>query len=250
VAPPTALDENGISGNREFPSTSWSVIANARDAGSPDYVRHLERLVRLYWRPVYSLIRHGWHKCHDDAKDLTQEFFARVVLDRELVKAYAPERGSFRSLVRAAITSFMRDVAREAGSQKRGGGRMPASLESVGEEAAPLVPGAEALTPEQIFDLAWNASVLEAAVGILERRLKAEGKAAAFEVFRRYDLEGDSAEMSYADLGRDVGLTAPQVKHALLGARAAFREVVTELVRGYVDAPADLAAELRRLLGA
>jgi hypothetical protein len=42
----------------------------------------------------------------------------------------------------------------------------------------------------------------------------------------------------------------PQVKHALLLARAAFREIVTELVRGYVDDPADLATELRRLFGA
>ncbi len=73
---------------------------------------HMRRLVELYWRPIYSVIRHAYSKSHDDAKDLTQEFFATVMLDRELVKRYAPERGSFRALLRTALTYFMRDVAR------------------------------------------------------------------------------------------------------------------------------------------
>src|SRR5262245_34630128 len=106
------VSESGIHGNREFPSTSWSVIVHAQDASSPDYARHLRRLVELYWRPVYSVIRQSWSRSHDDAKDLTQDFFATVVLDRELVKTYAPERGSFRTLLRTAITRFMQDVVR------------------------------------------------------------------------------------------------------------------------------------------
>ncbi len=244
------VTDRGIGGDREFPSTSWSVILQVRDPGSPDYARHLSRLVELYWRPVYSVIRHGWNKSHDDAKDLTQDFFATVVFDRDLVKAYAPERGSFRSLVRKAITHFMRDVGRDADRQKRGGGALPVSLEKITEDAIEAVPGAERLTPEQIFDVAWNEAVMSEAVAILEKKLKADGKAAAFEAFRRYDLDGDSADLSYAALGQSLSMTAPQVKHALLQARATFREIVTDIVRGYVDDPADLAAELRNLFGA
>jgi RNA polymerase sigma factor (sigma-70 family) len=244
------VSDSGISGDREFPSTSWSVIVHAQDPTSPDYARHLRRLVELYWRPVYCVIRQAWARRHDDAKDLTQEFFATVVLDRELVRSYAPERGSFRTLLRTALSRFMQDVARGTGRQKRGGGSMPVSLDGVGEETVDPVPGAEAMTPEQIFDLAWNEAVMSEAVALLGKRLRAEGKAAAFEVFRRYDFEGDSAEMSYAEIGAALSMTAPQVKHALGQARTAFREIVTDLVRGYVDDPADLAAELRSLFGA
>lgn len=244
------VSDTGIQGEREFPSTSWSAIRKAQDPGSPEYERHLRRLIELYWRPVYCVIRHGWTRGNDDAKDLTQEFFATVVLDRELVRSYVPERGSFRSLLRAAITSFMRNVARDAGRQKRGGGVSPLSLDAFGLDTLEALPDADKMSPEQIFDTTWNQVVMAEAVGLLARKLEAEGKAQAFEVFRRYDLEGDSADLSYAALGAKLGLSGPQVKHALQHARATFREIVTDIVRGYVDGPEDLAAELRSLFGA
>jgi RNA polymerase sigma factor (sigma-70 family) len=242
------ISDGGIDGDREFPSTAWSVIVHARDAGAPDYAQQLGRLVELYWRPVYSVIRHGSGRSHDDAKDLTQDFFATVVFDRELLRVYAPERGSFRSLLRTALARFLHDVARGAGRQKRGSGKLPVSLDGISELAAD--PTVENLTPEQIFDSAWNQAVLTEAVARLEQRLRAGDRAAVFEVFRRYDVDGDSAEASYAEVGQEVGMTVPQVKHALREARAAFRELVTELVQGYVDDPANLTAELRSLFGA
>lgn len=244
------VSASGISGDREFPSTAWSVIIRARDPSSPDYLQNLGRLVELYWRPVYCAVRQGWGKNHDDAKDLTQEFFATVILDRGLLKSYARERGSFRTLLRATLFHFMRDIARSARRQKRGRGETALPLDTIGEEATAPVPGAEKMSPEQIFDLGWNQVVMSEALELLEKRLAAAGKTAAFEVFRRYDLEDQSSELSYADLGEALDLTAPQVKHALREARATFREIVTDLVRDYVDDPADLAAELRSLFGA
>lgn len=244
-----SVTEGGIDGEREFPSTSWSVILHAGDPASPDYARNLQRLIELYWRPVYCVIRHAYAKSHDEAKDLTQEFFATVVLDREVVQRYAPERGSFRAFLRPTITYFMRDVARESGRQKRGGGAPVVSLDRIGGTVVAPLPGAESLTPEQMFDRAWNETVLEEAMALLQKRLAAEGKSVAFEVFRRYDLEGEGEQSSYAELGQAMSLSAPQVKHALIHAREALREVVTDLVRGYVDDASDLAVELRALLG-
>jgi RNA polymerase sigma factor (sigma-70 family) len=243
------ISESGIEGAREFPSTSWSVMVHARDPSSPDYAHHLARLVELYWRPVYSVIRQGWSRAHDEAKDLTQEFFATVVLDRELLRSYSPERGSFRALLRTAIKHFMHDLARVAGARKRGGGAAVASLDHIGAESVAVVPGAEGMTPEQIFDLAWTQSVMSQATTRLQEQLAADGKATAFEAFRRYDLEGGSDTDTYAELGRSLGLSEQQVRHALMHARAAFRETVTDVVRGYVDDPADLAAELDSLFG-
>lgn len=242
------VSDSGISGDREFPLTSWSAIRNAQDPGSPEYQRHLHRLIELYWRPVYSVIRHGWGRSHDDAKDLTQEFFAQVILDRELARTYEPARGSFRGLLRAAITSFMRMAVRDAARLKRGGGKTILSLDAFGEGTVEGMPDAEGLAPEEIFDRAWNASVMAQAIALLERKLVGDGKAQVFEVFRRYDLDPDPS-VSYAELGTALDLSPAQVKHALIQARGALREIVTDVVRGYVDGPDDLAVELRRLLG-
>src|SRR5688500_2497147 len=105
---------NGISGDRDFPETSWSAIRHAQDPGSPEYQRQLRQLVALYWRPVYVVIRHAWSKTPDDAKDLTQQFFADVVFSGALIQSFAPERGSFRKLLRAAINNFVRNSVRDA----------------------------------------------------------------------------------------------------------------------------------------
>ncbi len=242
------IDDTGISGNREFPETAWSMIRHARDPGSAEYTRHLKRLVELYWRPVYFVIRYSWAKTDDDAKDLAQEFFATVIFDWELLRSYVPERGSFRGLLRAALTSFMRNTIRDAGRQKRGGGMPTLSLNDdhgIGDH----IPDAAALTPDQIFDVAWNQVVMGRAVAMLEKKLIEEGRTSTFTVFRRYDLEGDSATHSYSALGAELGLSVPQIKHALGHARALFRDIVTEVVRGYVDGPDELAAELRSLFG-
>ncbi len=207
----------------------------------------MRRLVELYWRPIYCVIRHAYSKNHDDAKDLTQEFFATVMLDRELVKRYAPERGSFRALLRTALTYFMRDVARGLARQPHGGASViPA--EAISEGALADISGFETLSPEQVFNVSWNETVIAKAILLLESRLMAEGKGAAFTVFRRYHLEDDT-KVSYSDLARETDLTMDQVKHGLAYGRSAFREVVTELVRGYVDDPKALATELRALLG-
>lgn len=241
------ITETGIAGDREFPSTSWSAIRNVQDPTSPEYQRHLRRLVDMYWRPVYCVIRHAWTRTNDDAKDLTQEFFATVIFDRALASSYAPERGSFRALLRTAITSFMRNVMRDANRKKRGGDYAFVPLDHAGP-GLDEIPDAEKLTPEQIFDVAWNQVVMTDAIARLERKLQEEGKPLTFEVFRRYDLEIGTDDPSYASVGQALGLSAPQVKHALNHARATLREIVTDIVRGYVDGPEDLAAELRDLL--
>lgn len=241
--------DSGIPGSREFPDTAWSVIRHARDAESPEYQERLAQLVRMYWRPVYWVIRHGWTRNPDDAKDLTQEFFATVIFDRGLVATYQPARGSFRALLRAAIGSFMKSSVRDAGRLKRGGGARPLSLDEIGADPAELAAGPEGRTPEELFDIAWNHSVMARAIETLEQELAAEGQSDAFAMFRRYDLDGDRAQLSYADLGKELGISGDKVKHTLVRVRARFRDVVTRIVRDYVNGPEELAEELHGFFG-
>lgn len=205
----------------------------------------MRRLIEEYWRPVYWVVRHKWAKSDEDAKDLTQEFFASTLIERPLVRAFVRERGSFRAFLRAALTNFLRDVHKTARRQKRGGAAIVISFDA--KQDLRDLPDLATLSPEAAFDAAWRRLLLGRALGMLERRLEAEGKRVAFDVLRRYDLEG--ADVEYGDVARDTGLTVLQVKRALAYAREALREVVTDLVCGYVDSPATLAEELRHVFG-
>jgi len=242
------ISDSGIAGAKQFPPTSLSGLLAARDPDSPEHRRRLERLAELYWRPVYAVIRSAWSRGPDEARDLTQEFFAAAVLGGNLLSGFHPELGSFRAYLRRAIKYFMCETVRNASRVKRGGDLQFVTLPT--DETQLLSFGLDApQTPEELFDRAWNGTVLTRALALLREKLEAEGRANAYVILERYDLEGDRSAMSYGDLGAELGLTAVQVKQALGHARRAFRALVIEVVRDYVDGPETLDREIEALLG-
>src|SRR3954449_6159624 len=66
-----------------FESTCWTVVLAARARGSPGSKQALETLCRTYWYPIYAFVRR-WGYPAQDAEDLTQEFFARLLLRNDL----------------------------------------------------------------------------------------------------------------------------------------------------------------------
>jgi hypothetical protein len=70
-------DPNAVVSGR-FPSTHWSLIIRAGSPESPNAQAALAELCSAYWYPVYVFIRRKGNG-HDDALDLTQGFFARLL---------------------------------------------------------------------------------------------------------------------------------------------------------------------------
>src|ERR1019366_8184692 len=83
-----------------FPSTQVSLIASA--AGEP---LAMERVVALYWKPVYKFIRVKFRKNNEAAKDLTQGFFASA-LEREFFQRFDPAKAGFRTYLRLVLGCF------------------------------------------------------------------------------------------------------------------------------------------------
>jgi RNA polymerase sigma-70 factor (ECF subfamily) len=89
---------------RRFATTHWSVVIAAAGP-SPDADRALAELCETYWYPVYAFVRRSGHST-DDAADLTQAFFARI-LEKGYVKDARPDRGRFRSFLLASLSHFL-----------------------------------------------------------------------------------------------------------------------------------------------
>jgi len=229
--------------------TSWSVIRQAHDHRSSEYADALQKLIRIYWKPVYCFIRYSWRRGNEDAKDLTQEFFARIVLQNELVRKFIPERGSFRAFLKASVTNFMNNEIRSAGRKKRGGDVNILALETLDFDPRELVRAPREGDPEKAFDEAWRTLVLQRSLERLEERLRQEGKEIYFEVFRRYELDPEQQKgASYKTLGETLGLSMDAVKNYLTRAREAFRDAVTSIVAEYVDNEEDLFREIDAML--
>lgn len=232
---------------RQFPPTSWTVLRQAQHASPEERARAVQPFLELYWKPVYFLVRQAWRKSNEEAKDLTQEFFLRVVLEADLLGRYQRERGGFRGFLKAAVLNFLRDQAKAASALKRGGGGPLVSLPA--DPAAIDAPVDPSLSPEEAFDASWRETVFSKAVALVEKRLRAAGRDRAFDVFRRYDLDPEGPEVSYESLAASLGVSRDAVKDLLKLARSEFRAAVLEVVSEGVEGEDELFREVDELMG-
>src|SRR6185295_8805317 len=88
----------------------------------------LATLCETYWYPLYGFLRGRGHSA-EDAQDLTQAFFARV-LEKDTIGHADPARGRFRSFLLTALKNFAANEHDREFARKRGGGSQIVSLES------------------------------------------------------------------------------------------------------------------------
>lgn len=190
----------------------------------------------LYWKPVYRYIRLRFGKDNEDAKDLTQSFFA-AALQRDFFARFEPAKASFRTYVRMAVERFAANQHAAANRLKRGG---QVEFEPVGEQTA------ASESPEQAFEREWQRQLFSLALDDLRAHCEGSGKQLQFQVFEAYDL-ADGERPSYADLAARHGIAETAVTNHLAWARRTLRTLVTERLRGVTSGEQELRKEARQL---
>lgn len=99
TAPEDAPDRNTLhmlAGAAGFPTTRWTLVVAAADSQRTEAHAALVALCERYWYPLYAYVRRRGYP-PDQAQDLTQEFFVRVLEGRYLDRADRDKDGSERS---------------------------------------------------------------------------------------------------------------------------------------------------------
>jgi RNA polymerase sigma factor (sigma-70 family) len=236
---------------RGFPATHGSVVLATADPDPQLRRQAFEALVAAYWKPVYKYIRIKWPSSNEDAKDLTQAFFTRA-LEKGFFERFDSARARFRTFLRVCVDGFVANERKSAGRLKRGGEVELLSLDFAGADGEMRrqdIPGGMDL--DVFFHQEWVRSLFGLAVDELRRRCEEADKRVPFALFERYDLEGPdaAAKPTYAQLGREFGLSATQVTNYLAYARRQFRQLVLERLRATTGSGAEFQEEARRLLG-
>lgn len=230
-----------------FASTRWSLVAAAGKSSSAESAKALAALCETYWYPLYAYVRRRGHDAHE-AQDLTQEFFA-TLLDKKSLKAADRERGKFRTFLLASLKNFLANAWRKEQAQKRGGGKLPVSLDfSAGENRYSLEPSHE-LTPERIYERRWALTLLEAALSKLREEFVSGGKEDLFEALKGC-LGGEASTEPYADIAARLGTTEGALKTAAHRLRRRCRELLRAEIAQTVASEEDVDEELRQLFAA
>ena len=226
-----------------FVTTHWSVVLTA---GRHDTIRAraaLENLCQTYWPPLYAYVRRRGYSS-EDAQDLTQAFFARL-LERNAVAAVAPEKGRFRSFLLASLNHFLSDEWDKARAQKRGGGKVISFDLQSAETQMGVIP-VENFTPEKAFEHRWAITLLEQVYQRLDAEYRAQGKGLLFDTLRA-TLAGASNAAPYVELAKPLGLSEGAVKVAVHRLRQRYRTLLRETIADTVSTPGEVEDELRYL---
>ena len=238
---------NRSSASDRFAPTRWTRVLEARGE-STEARAALSELCSAYWQPVFSFIRRDGRD-EETARDLTQEFFARLLARRGL-EFVERGHGRFRSYLLGAVKHFLADERVRAHAAKRGGGAIPLALEQPREDATTLtlpVPDPSSPVADAFFDRQWAVTLVDRAVATLAAEETRASRGEQFIVLKPW-LLGDIESRSQGDVARQLGMNEGAVKVAIHRLRKRFRETVKSEIAQTVDEPAQVSEELRYLV--
>jgi RNA polymerase sigma factor (sigma-70 family) len=230
----------------EFRTTHWSVVVSAGVNGSESAFVAMDKLCGTYWYPLFAYVRRRGYS-EDQAKDLTQAFFAQLI-GRNYLSDANPELGRFRTFLLTSLNHFLSNEWNRGQAQKRGGGVEFISLDYVREqEERSLDPGHE-LTPERIYEKRWAEAVLEKVLESL--RSEFDGVSIKrFDILKQF-LTEEKGVNSYANAAQALGMTTQAVKSAVHRLRQRWRELLRDEIAHTMHAAtsAGVDEEIRYLL--
>jgi RNA polymerase sigma-70 factor (ECF subfamily) len=233
---------NTLPGSPEFPTTRWTLVVAAGDPQRKESRSALVALCENYWYPLYAYLRRRGYPA-DQAQDLTQDFFMRVLEGRYLDRA-DPEKGRFRSFLLTSLKFFVADERDRQRAHKRGGGSVISLEFASGEERYQREPANDE-TPERIFERRWALAVLDRVVERLRNEFLQHGRAEHFERLKVF-LLGQS-DAPYAALAGAMNTSEGALKVAIHRLRKRYRELFRQEIADTVADPAEVEAELRFL---
>ena len=229
-----------------FATTQWTLVRAAAGRDSAEGAEALARLCAMYWYPVFAFVRRRGHTA-DDAQDLTQAFFTRIIEKNDLGAADR-DRGRFRTFLLTACQHFLLNERDRELALKRGRGNVPISIDFDAAEARYQRSLMHEETPEHLYHRQWCLALLAAVLDSLRDEYVAAGNEALFDRLRGF-LTIDGAAETHAQAAADLGMTPTAVKVAVHRMRRRYRDALRQRVADTVDSEEAVDDEMRDLLG-
>jgi DNA-directed RNA polymerase specialized sigma24 family protein len=227
-----------------FPSTSWTILAQATLSGDAGGREALGRLCENYRLPVIHFLRlRGWGQ--EDAEDFAQELFAKL-LTGKVWKQADRSRGKFRNYLLVILQRLVSNHLRQQTHEKNGSRQSPVSLDWLEDEYGweqAETAGDEALE----FDRAWAHRAMQTACARVQANWQERGKGAEWEVLARF-LPGPVTPPSHAEAAAELGRREQAVRTAVSRLRAELGAALRAEVAKTVASPEEVEPEMQHLM--
>ncbi len=230
-------------GSARFDTTQWTQVEAA--GGDPGEQRDaaMAGFARAYWYPLYAFLRRRGESA-ENARDLVQEFFARL-LEKNWLEGVERRETRFSTLLLTIFQRFLASEQRRALAVKRGA-RITFSIDLAEAEQWFVLEPSASKSPEEIFERRWAVAVLAAALGRLEDNCRAAGRGRLFEALSPY-LSRQAGPGDYQTAAESLGITARSAAVAVHRLRRELGEAVRAEIRSGLIDPAGIDDEMRHL---
>jgi len=248
LMPALEQELTGASGhNGQFQTTHWSTVITAGPNDSEAATAAMARLCQTYWQPLYVYIRRLGHG-PENAQDLTQEFFARL-LAKDYLKTVDRTKGKFRSFLLTAVKRFLANEWDWANRLKRGGGKEVFSLEAADFEGRYPSCLVDDRTPEKVFEQRWATVLLEQVFTRLADEMESEGKGRLFQELKSF-LGGGKEGNSYPQAAHRLEMSEGTLRVNVHRLRQRYRELLRLEIAQTLNGPEGVDDEIRCLFAA
>jgi RNA polymerase sigma factor (sigma-70 family) len=239
----------GVSGSAQdgrvaFTTTHWSVVLEAQGE-SPAAQEALEKLCRIYWRPIFAFLRRQGIP-PEEAEDITQGFFAEL-LERRSLSAVRKEKGRLRSFLLGGLKYFLANEERRAMAVKRGKGQRRIPLDELRAGERIETEPADPMTAEMIYERRWALTVLERVLTRLKDEYLVADNAALFDSVKEL-LPDEPGSPSQAAIAARLGMSENAVRQAFYRFRQRYQTLLRDEIANTVATPGDIEDELRHLI--
>jgi RNA polymerase sigma-70 factor (ECF subfamily) len=184
----------------------------------------------------------------EDAQDLTQAFFARL-LDKKPFGRLDSEKGKFRAFLLVSLKNFLANERDRARAQKRGGEQRHLSMDWETADTQYQLADANDVSPDRAFDREWALALLGKVIERLQSECAAEGKAELFERLKQF-LTADQGEATQREIAAALGWEAGAMRVAVHRLRKRYRQLLRDEIAQTLADAAMLEEEMRALFGA
>ena len=241
----SASSQNGATA--AFATTHWSVVLEAQSE-SPTAQEALEKLCRIYWRPLYAFARR--QGCDpDEARDLTQGFF-QLLLTRRDLDTVRREKGRLRSYLLVSFKHFMTGERRREMTLKRGHGKWMIPLEELrATERGTPASGelVDSLTADRLYERRWAVTLMEQVLKRLKEEYRATGNALLFDSLKQL-LPDEPGAPSRVEIAAKLGITDNALRQAFHRFRHRYQILLREEIGHTVATAGEIEDELRHLI--
>lgn len=196
--------------------------------------------------PLYAYVRRCG-RSPEDARDLTQSFFQRLLENNRIAQA-DPARGRFRTFLLGAMQNFLRNEHEFRQAAKRGGGKEIISLEAQQSEEERLfeIPASEE-PPDKLYERRWASRLIEVVLHRLRAEFLISGRTELFDALEPH-LWGDPTSIPYTDIARTMNVIVVGIKSTTHRLRRRFREILRSEIAQTVENPSQVDEEVLQLM--